>query len=114
MTNPNYIRDPQLGLFKPRPTDSNVVWLETLLKTNTNWMTAKEIVAACFNKLNDRDIRSLASASEHVIPGQRGYRYDECATIEECNHAANALESQAKKMGERAQRIRRNAHRKIG
>jgi hypothetical protein len=114
MTIPNYIRDPQLGLFESRPGDANVVWLETLLKSDTNWMTARQIIAACLNKLNDRGVRELASASPHIIPGQRGYRHQDCASIEESEHAANRMISQGKKMIQRGIAIRRNAHRKIG
>ena len=59
-------RDPQLGLFENKPEDANVVWLETVLKTQHGWLTAAELLALCNRPVNDdgkRLIRSLANAS---------------------------------------------------
>jgi len=56
----------------------------------------------------------VASECENIISGQRGYKHIAHATPEEINHAANWLESQAKKMSERACAIRRNAHKIFG
>jgi hypothetical protein len=67
-----------------------------------------------FGRVKDRDIRQLASESPNIISGQRGYKHVAHATAEEINHAANWLESQAKKMSDRAGAIRRTAHRIFG
>lgn len=107
-------RDPQLGLFEARPDDKNVVWLEELLAGARAWMTARAIAATVAGRIGDRDLRALASASAWIISGQRGYKHLQHATPEEIDHAAHWLESQAKKMSERACSIRRNAHRVIG
>ena len=107
-------RDPQLGLFDAKPTDANVVWLETLLKGAGVWMTARDIIQTCGAKLLDRDVRELASASGWVISGQRGYKSMHHATIEEVDHAANWMVSQGKKMIKRGMLLRRNACKKMG
>ena len=113
-TPPPILRDPQLGLFESRPTDANVVWLEQLLKNTQDWLTARQIIASCMGHLHDRDVRELASASGNIIVGQRGYKAIEHATPEEINHCCSWLESQAKKMSERACRLRSNAHKIFG
>jgi len=111
---PPTLRDPQLGLFESRPGDANVQWLELLLQQSHDWMTARQIIAACFGKLHDRDVRELASASRWIISGQRGYKHIEHATAEESAHAANWLISQGKKMIKRGIAIRTNAHKLLG
>lgn len=98
----------------PVPADVTVLWLENLLRDANCWMTAGDIVLTTHGKTNERNLRSLAAESDWIISGQKGYKHLEHATAEETNHAANWLESQAKKMGERAGKIRRNAHRRIG
>jgi len=106
-----------LGLFEAKPTDTNVVWLEQFLKQHARWITASDILkwhGRVETESEKRTIRALANASEWIIQGQLGYKHMESATAEEIDHAANALESQAKKMGERAGRIRRNAHKIFG
>lgn len=100
--------------FQFAPADANVQWLEKLLKDGQCWMTRRDIELTSGGRVGDRDIRALASASEWIISGQRGYKHIEHASPEEIAHAANWLESQAKKMSERAGTIRRNAHRRIG
>lgn len=100
--------------FTFAPEDANVKWLEELLKGHGGWMTRRDIELSTGGRVGDRDIRALASASEWIISGQKGYKHIEHATPEESAHAANWLESQAKKMSERACVIRRNAHRRIG
>jgi hypothetical protein len=108
------MHDPQLGLFESQPGDANVQWLETLLRNAPGWQTAREIMAACLGRVNDREVRELASASQWIISGQRGYKHLEHATAEEAHHCCAGLESQAKKMGERAGRLRANAHKIFG
>jgi len=107
-------RDPQLGLFEVAGDDQNVRWLEDYLRRARVWLTASELSLATDGRLSDRDLRALASASAWVISGQKGYKALEHATPEEIDHAAAWLESQAKKMSDRAGAIRRNAHRRIG
>lgn len=75
------------------------------------WTTAREI----FNRsgITDRQARSLAAASEgQIISGQRGYKLTQEATIEEVQHAAGWLRSQANEMTHRALEIDRVYHRK--
>lgn len=113
-TPPPILRDPQLGLFESRPTDANVVWLEQLLKNTQDWLTARQIIASCMGHLHDRDVRELASASQWIISGQRGYKHLSNATAEENDHAASWLISQGKKMIKRGLAIRANAHKLLG
>jgi hypothetical protein len=100
--------------FAYAPADPNVAWLETLLQGHGGWMTRRDIELNTGGAVSDRDIRALASASEWIISGQRGYKHIEHASPEETSHAAAWLESQAKQMSDRAGKIRRNAHRRIG
>lgn len=104
----------ELPMFQHAPDDPNVRWLEDLLRARRGWMTAAEIAALTEGRIGDRDIRALASASKQIISGQKGYKHLDHASPEESAHAANWLESQAKKMSERAGVIRRNAHKRIG
>ena len=113
-TPPPIFRDPQLGLFESKPTDTNVVWLEELLRGAGCWMTAKDILLTVGGRVHDRDLRELASASEWVISGQKGYKHMSHATAEEIHHARAWLESQAKKMGDRAGKLRSNCHKLFG
>ena len=111
------LRDPQLGLFEAAPTDTNVVWLETFLRQHKRWIKAADILK-WFNRADDdsqkRLLRELAAASEWILSGQRGYIHIEHATPDEIHHCCAWLESQAKKMGERAGRLRANAHKLFG
>ena len=88
--------------------------LEELLYRTRAWLTAKEIVCFSCGSVNEREIRSHASESSEIISGQKGYKHVACATPDEISHAANWLESQAKKMSERACAIRRRAHQLVG
>lgn len=107
-------QQPELKMFEAAPDDRNVRWLENLLLGAQCWMTAKDIMLTVNGKLLDRDLRALASASDNVISGQKGYKHIQHATSEEIHHAVSWLESQAKKMSERACSIRRNAHKIFG
>lgn len=104
----------ELPMFQHAPEDANVQWLENFLRDGKCWFTARDIELSTHGRVGDRDIRALASASPWIISGQKGYKHLEHASPEEVDHAANWLESQAKKMSERACLIRRNAHRRIG
>ena len=107
---------PQPELFdQPRhAADADVLWLENLLKGAGCWMTAKDIKLTIRGLLYDRDLREMASASEWIISGQKGYKHMSHATAEEIHHACAWLESQAKKMGDRAGKLRSNSHKLFG
>ena len=105
---------PELPISVP-PPDPDVRWLEQLLKGANCWLTARDILlTAGGTQLNDRIVRGLASASAWIISGQKGYKHLEHATPEEIAHCTHWLESQAKRMSDRAGAIRRNAHGRIG
>ncbi len=104
-------------LFAPRPAagvSKELAWLEKLLLEARCWMTAGDITLTTMGRVIDRDIRQMASESPRIISGQKGYKHVAHATAEEVNHAANWLESQAKKMSDRACAIRRAAHQLFG
>jgi hypothetical protein len=105
---------PQPDLFTAPPEDISTRWLEGMLKGAACWMTASDISMSTHGRVSDRDLRALASASEWIISGQKGYKHIEHATVEENAHASNWLISQGKAMIKRGCRIRRNAHRRIG
>lgn len=110
------MNSPQTELFEqPRHAeDADTAWLENVLKAARGWLTSKDILCTTLGQdVTDgrqRWLRELASGSAWIISGQRGYKHIEHATAQEVEHAANWLESQAKKMSERAGGIRRNAH----
>ena len=107
----------QFPLFESPPTDKNVRWLETLLRDRRDWLTAAQILQlSCLDGTDSatRQIRLLANASVWIISGQKGYKHLEHATAEEINHFCNWMESQAKAMADRAESVRRNAHRIFG
>lgn len=104
----------QLELTAPPHADPDVRWLEQLLLGAHCWMSARDIALSTGGRVGDRDLRALANASAEIISGQKGYKHLRHATAEEINHAASWLEAQAKKMGERAGRIRRRAHEIFG
>lgn len=108
----------QPTLFDAQPlkdgVEAQASWLEKLLLQAKCWMTARDIQLTNMGGVIDREIRQIASESANIISGQKGYKHIAHATAEEVNHAANWLESQAKKMSERACAIRRNAHRTLG
>ena len=107
-----------LPLFLVKPDHPNVALLISHLKVEKDWCLAVEILAAWGTPENDhnkRFVRALAEAAgAEVISGQRGYKWIGDATAEEINHAASWLESQARKMTERAIGIRRRAHEIFG
>lgn len=106
--------DQQPDLFASRPVDAEMNWLEKLLFEGRCWMTARDIQFTTKGSVIDRDIRQVASDSCKIISGQKGYKHIAHATPEEVNHAANWLESQAKKMSDRACGLRREAHKIFG
>lgn len=96
------------------PVNTDVQWLEHLLQGAKCWMTAKDVELTSMGRVGDRDIRRLASASGWIISGDKGYKHLENATLEEAQHFANRLRSQAKQMDDRAGLVLTNAHRRIG
>jgi hypothetical protein len=111
--------EPQKDLFeKPRHSaDADILWLENLLKQSGEWEASGQILFQIQRPPTDgnkRWLREVASQSAWIISGQKGYKHIEHSTAEEINHAAAWLESQAKKMGERAGAIRSNAHKIFG
>lgn len=111
----------QPDLFDNQDTDTltaqdrvSLAWLEEFLLARADWATAHAITQSSDGLLTDRATRALASASGWIISGQRGYKHIRCSTPEEIQHAAAWLESQSKKMGDRARTYRRNAHKLVG
>jgi uncharacterized protein YciW len=99
---------------QPEKLAEEIAWLEKLLLESSCWMTARDIALTTQGRILDRDIRDLASRTAKIISGQRGYKHMAHSTLEEANHCAAALQSQAKKMDERACAIRRYAHQILG
>jgi len=110
----------QPSLFEATPppsSNTDVAWLENYLDRLRDWATAADLLQSLGRPVTDantRWVRALASDSFWVVSGQRGYKHIRHATAEEVNHACAWLESQAKKMSERAGGIRKNAHRIFG
>ena len=104
----------QLELTAPPPRDPDVRWLENLLLGAHCWMSARDIEATTGGRVDDRDARKLASCSEVIISGNKGYKHADHATPEELAHSSNRLISQGREMIKRGLRIRRYAHRRIG
>ena len=94
-----------------------VQWLEDLLRSRPMWVTAAQILQLLGKLDTDsgkRQLRLLSNASEWIISGQKGYKHLDHATAEEISHFANWMESQAKQMIQRAESVRRNAHKIFG
>lgn len=103
----------QQNLFEFRPEDTNVLWFERFLRERKGWHTAAAILRSIDRAESEdqkRWLRALASASPHILSGQRGYAHLTHVTLGEADHAAAALISQAKKMIHRGLAIRRRAH----
>lgn len=105
----------QLDLFTPRPAvvvpPGEIDRLLVFLAGRVAWTTAKEITAAL--QLTDRQIRQLARDNRHLIlsgPGSPGYKLISDATLEEINHTADRLRSQARDMLAGSIRLRKVAH----
>lgn len=105
----------QLDLFTPRPAvaapGGEIDRLLRFLAGRPGWTTAKEITAAL--QLSDRQIRQLAREHRSSIlsgPGSPGYKLIADATLEEINHTADRLRSQAREMLAGSIRLRKVAH----
>lgn len=113
----------QLEMFRPPSTDPNVLWLADHLLAESDWRTAKEILKIIpadirdnsEAKIDDRTIRAWAeAAAPKIISGQFGYKHTDHATTEEIKRAINTWESQGTKMIQRANKVRKYAHARIG
>ena len=84
----------------PKVKPEEIERVVDILRAGGSWMTAAEI-AMCDDSFNERRLRAIAEAAGSRIlswPGSPGYRLTSQATIEEVNHAVDALTSQSKKM----------------
>jgi len=93
----------------------DIVWLQNLLKATPDWVTADDILLTInrAGETHKRWLRRLAQGSEWLISGQKGYKHIDHATLDEVNHFAAAMRSQAKLMDERAAKLLTNAHKKL-
>jgi len=102
--------------FGPRTEPLRVADFERLLEQSRGWMLARQILRQCGlppDESHRRWLRGLAEQSQRVLSGQRGYCDIAHASLEELHHAAAWLESQSRKMAQRAIHLRQAAHRKI-
>ena len=107
----------QLAFFETTAEDPNVRWLEAMLQRHQQWSTAADICQHAgwpASDNNKRRIRAWANASQMIVSGQPGYRHIDYCTSDELRHFTSWMESQAKKMTQRAEAMRRRAHQRIG
>lgn len=107
----------QLDLFaarEPHPTsEANAVRLAEWLLREGGWRTRRQIADTL--GMDDRSAREARQAApDRIIFGQHGFRAIEHATADEIRACIATYESQARHMGEAAQRLRRAAHGRIG
>jgi type II secretory pathway component PulJ len=91
-------------------------WL-ALVHSRRGWITASQCVALMGAGWtgDDRTIRAYAEAAGgQVISGRKGYKHIEHAQTDEIDHFCNMMESQAKRMLDRAIRTRNLAHAHVG
>jgi len=104
----------EMPLAKPRVGMVDVKTLTDYLRGCNDWQHASELISLFYlpdDESGRRFIRRVADiAAPEIISGQKGYRHIYHATDDEINHCANALESQARKMHERAIAIRKRKH----
>ena len=101
----------------PRVEIEDIARLERLLEGCLDWVTAAQVCVLLDqipNDNNKRKLRAIANRSHHLISGQKGYRYTRHATADEIHHFAAWLRTQAKEMDERAGRVLKAAHAKLG
>ena len=106
------IEQGQLNLFAPPASPAGEIdCLLAFLAGRPGWTTARQITAAI--GLSDRQIRQLARDHRGSIlsgPGSPGYKLIADATLEEINHTADRLRSQAREMLAGSIRLRKVAH----
>lgn len=106
----------ELPLITPQPDRQvNAEDLELVVRTlqGRGWMLAEEIAAKLGPGWNDRKVRAVCSAAVPGVlsyPGSKGYKLWAEATVEEIDHAINAIERQANEMTQRAFHYRRAYH----
>lgn len=99
----------------PQVTADEVEALEKLLRTGAGWMSASSILVSRYlvpTESNKRILRRTAAESKWIISGQEGYKHLQQATPAEVTHFVKQMESQSRKMSERAGAIEIN-YRKI-
>jgi hypothetical protein len=99
----------QGDLFDPprcKPTSErqdaeNAAKVEEFLGFNRGWVSARWLAHEL--GVDDRAIRAAAAASDgRIISGQQGYKLTRLATREELEAFVNPMQSQARKMQQRA------------
>lgn len=96
-------------IFAPAVEANEVERLEGLLLVAGDWLTAADILRQLgylVNEANRRLVRAWASHSEVILSGNHGYRHLKFCTIDDVQHFCGSMESQAKTMTERAERVR--------
>ena len=95
---------------KPEASEWEVKLMCLTLLDAGGWMTAADIIAKhsmANTEQSRRVLRALAEASNgEIISGQLGYKHNSFATEEERARCVHSLESQARKMNERADSIK--------
>jgi hypothetical protein len=95
---------------KPEVNEWEVKLMCLSLQHDGGWMTAADIIAKhsmANTEQSRRVLRALAESSNgEIISGQLGYKHNSFATEEERARCVHSLESQARKMNERAARIK--------
>jgi hypothetical protein len=105
----------ELPFLAAAPSDPDVVWLQEYLRENGGWVKAAALSEVTGGRLDDRQLRALASASDGaVISSCHGYRHISTATAEEIARASDRLISQGREMIDRGVGIRRRAHGMVG
>ena len=107
----------ELGITVPEPevSPAEIEALVRVLFDAGTWLTAAEI-AAKVGGVSDRFVRKVASAACPAVvsyPGSPGYKLWNLCTVEEINHAIDAIESQAKDMLKRAVLYRQAYHKRF-
>ena len=108
---------PALFVTRQDKAERDVRWLESSLAAAGSWRTATEILVSIGWPVNEggkRWLRDLASQSNVILSGQRGYLHAGKATAEEVSHSSNWLISQGKEMIKRGISQRRAAHAILG
>jgi hypothetical protein len=108
----------EFELIQPAPKiDQAEVEILKKILSGRGWVKAYEVANISADLYQrawiDRKIRALAAASDgYIVSGQRGYKLTGEATIEEVQHAAAWLRTQATAMNARALAIDRVYHAK--
>lgn len=94
----------------------DLVAFERAVSASGGWVLGRQLLASS-GKEPDEDglrlLRRLASKSENVISGDRGYCHVTHASVEEIRWCADRLLSQVRVMAMRVVRLRRAAHRRL-